>query len=349
MTPLTLLTFGAAVAIALVPLALGDAAAETAKKLRVPASMGAALSAGPSAKAAKDMPVMLRNQVMLDGSMIRLGDLFRNAPADKVEIPIAYAPSPGRRAVFDARWLYRTAHANGLTWRPLSRKVQAVVERRSRVVGRREIEALVMDVLRERGLEDNEIVELSNRITRIHLPTDNSARIDIEDIYHDERTGRMTAFLVAQTGEPGAQRMRITGTIFRTVDVPIIKRHIMPGEIIRKRDIDFQRRKVAAVRRDTVLDLATLVGMTPIRGARAGAPVRITEIRRPLVIDKGGLVTIVHKIDQMMLTAQGKALDAGSTGDTIRVRNVRSKTVVEARVVGPSQVVVGTNPLTALH
>jgi len=347
MRPLALLALGMILGTAMVPLIPADAAGATnsvsAKKSKLRAKAAAKTKKPPR------IPVVLRNRVLLDGRMVRLGDLFQNTPKEKAEIPVAYTPEPGRRAVFDARWLYRVAYANGLKWRPLSRKEQAVVERRSRIFGRREIEDLVMDTLRQRGLDDNEIVELSNRIVRIHLPADDSAQVDVEDIYHDARTGRITAFLVAQGNEPNAKRIRITGTIFRTTMVPVVKRHILPGETIRRSDIDFLRMKSVGVKRDTVLDLAGLVGMTPIRGLRSGASARIGEVRRPLVVDKGGMVTIIHRIGQMMLTAQGKALDAGSTGDTIRVRNRRSKSIIDARIVGPGQVAVGPKRLAALN
>ena len=42
----------------------------------------------------------------------------------------------------------------------------------------------------------------------------------------------------------------------------------------------------------------------------------------------------------MQLTAQGKALQAGSKGDTIQITNVQSKQTIEARVTGINDVTV---------
>ncbi|MEK9751649.1 MAG: hypothetical protein VW338_00345, partial [Rhodospirillaceae bacterium] len=42
---------------------------------------------------------------------------------------IAYAPQPGRRAVFDAEWLNRLAYRLQLAWRPTSRLDRAIVAR----------------------------------------------------------------------------------------------------------------------------------------------------------------------------------------------------------------------------
>ena len=43
----------------------------------------------------------LKSAVIVEGQYIHLGDLFENA-GKNAEAKIAYAPRPGRRAVFDA-------------------------------------------------------------------------------------------------------------------------------------------------------------------------------------------------------------------------------------------------------
>ena len=42
----------------------------------------------------------------------------------------------------------------------------------------------------------------------------------------------------------------------------------------------------------------------------------------------------------MRLTAQGKALQEGSIGDTVQVKNIQSKQKIEARVTGTNKVAV---------
>ena len=67
----------------------------------------------------------LRRQIVIDQDTIRLGDLFdgqisavAGVTADTV---VAYAPEPGRRAIFDAEWLSRLAQRLRLNWRPATR------------------------------------------------------------------------------------------------------------------------------------------------------------------------------------------------------------------------------------
>ena len=70
----------------------------------------------------------------------------------------------------------------------------------------------------------------------------------------------------------------------------------------------------------------------------ADRPIRTAQIRRPLLIAKGGLVTIRLNYANMSLTAQGRSLDEGSLGDVVRITNSQSKNIVEARVTGANRV-----------
>ena len=63
--------------------------------------------------------VTLINNIEVAQNLVKIGDLFTNT-GDKAEIEVAYAPEPGKRSVFDARWLFRVARTHKLSWRPLS-------------------------------------------------------------------------------------------------------------------------------------------------------------------------------------------------------------------------------------
>jgi flagella basal body P-ring formation protein FlgA len=89
--------------------------------------------------------------------------------------------------------------------------------------------------------------------------------------------------------------------------------------------------------------------MAPRRGLRAGTPVRVSEIRRPLLVEKNSLVTIYLKTPLMSLSAKGKALESGGQGDTVRIRNNQSKHVIDAVVTGASTVTVYSFGRVALN
>ena len=62
------------------------------------------------------------------------------------------------------------------------------------------------------------------------------------------------------------------------------------------------------------------------------------DISRPKDIAKGQLVMMVLSTPSMRLTTKGKALESGATGDTIRISNSQTSTVIEGVITGPGQV-----------
>ena len=293
-------------------------------------------AAAPAAEAA---PVTLRQSVTVSGGMVRLGDLFVPA-GDKAEAAVAYAPAPGKRAIFDARWLYRVARAYGLNWRPLGIHEKAVVVRESIVIGRREIADHILAALVDKGVDADMQVELSNRMLRIHVPGDSTTTVAVEDVAYDARTRRFIAIVAAPADDPAARRIRVTGRVHRVIDVPVLTRRVLAGEVIRERDVKLIAMRGDRLQRDTIQDSGALIGKSPRRGLRAGVPVRVSDVRLPVLVPRRSLVTITYRVRSMTLTARGRALEDGGAGDTVRVANIQSNTVVQAVVTGVNRVSV---------
>ena len=49
-------------------------------------------------------------------------------------------------------------------------------------------------------------------------------------------------------------------------------------------------------------------------------------------------VTLIYEANGLYLTMRGKAIEAGSEGDTVSVMNLQSKRTVQGTVTGPGQV-----------
>ena len=290
-------------------------------------------------------PVVLQESIRLDGKIVHLGDLFKNV-GDKANIAVAYTPAPGKRTVFDARWLNRIARTHRLKWRPLSRYDRVVVERTSTVINRDQIAEEVLMALLDQGADPDMEVEFSNRMLRLHVAGEDIAVVGVEDSILDPRTNRFSAIIHAPAGDPGAKRIRVTGRVHGTNEVPVPIRRILSGEIIRKDDIKWIKVRSRRLQNDVILNDLDLIGKAPRRGLRSGQPVRTNMVRRPIMVKKGSLVTISLIVPKMTLTAQGKAISDGSEGDIIQITNTQSNTIVDAEVIGTGRVAV--RPATQL-
>lgn len=184
---------------------------------------------------------------------------------------------------------------------------------------------------------------------RLHVPGDGDATIEVEDIAIDRRSGRFSAIVAAPAGEPTAKRSRITGRLFKMTEVPVLNRCKSSNQVIAESDITYMLVRSDRVHRDIIVDVQDLIGQAPRRTIRDGVPIRIGDVRHPVMIDKGSIVTMVLETPTMILTAKGRALEEGSDGDTIRITNSQSSSVVEAVVVGAGMVRVRSYARAALN
>ena len=271
--------------------------------------------------------VVLRQNVTVDDHLIILGDIFKGT-GDKSTIAVAYAPEPGKKAFFDANWLYRVANGHGLKWRPMSMKQNVQVNRKTVTIERDEIEDYIFAALIDKGADPKMTLELSNRSVRLHVPSSSEAIIEVTNASYDQRTQRFSAHV----STPSSKAIRVTGRMQKMLDIPVLNRRILKNEIIIVEDIKWVKSPSKRVQNDIILHVDDLIGKTPKRGLRAGALIRNSEVQRPILVEKGSLVTMVLKTPLMVLTSQGRAVDPGANGDVIRITNTQSNKVVQAVV-----------------
>jgi flagella basal body P-ring formation protein FlgA len=295
--------------------------------------------AAPAALAVPAEQVVLRQDVTVDDKVIRLGDLFVGADKNAM-VAVAYAPAPGRRAIFDSQWLYRVAHAYGLSWRPMSLQDQVTVQRASTSIGRDEIESRLLEALAGSGIGPNAQIELSNRMFRIDVAEGVNARIGVEDMAFDPRSRRFSAVVVATVEGSGVQRFRVAGQAFDVSEIPVVNRNVPAGDVIKEGDIEVLSVRADHLPRNAIVEVDQLIGKSPKRTLHPGRPIIVTEVQAPVLVPKRSLVTIVYQRPRMTLTAKGRAMEDGAEGDVIRITNVQSNTVIEAVVTGPYTVAV---------
>jgi flagella basal body P-ring formation protein FlgA len=282
-----------------------------------------------------------RNAVTVKGDVVRLGDLFEGI-GEKASIAIAYAPAPGGRAVYNATRLSSFAYSHGIAWRPASRLDRVIVRRASQIISAEEIHAALRDELEKRGIAKGSEVEFTKRGTSVHLPIGVPATLAVEKLNYERRTGRFTATVTAPADHPSPTSLVVTGRVYKVIEVPVLNRRVPKGETITMDDIDWIKLVATKVRRNIIVDEARLLGKTPRRGLRAGQPIRNGDVRAPIVVAKGSLVTMILKTRNMVLTSRGRAIENGALGDTVRVLNTQSKSVVEAVVAGANRVTVSS-------
>src|SRR5918999_2827177 len=181
-----------------------------------------------------DPTVALRTSVVVEEPVVRLGDLFEGL-GERADTAIAHAPVPGARLQLDAQSLARLARAYGVPWKPRSPLESAIVERASQVIDGHRIQDELAAALAGRIEGDFSIV-LDNPAVRLHLPTGSPGSIALNGLAYDPPSDRFSATIVASAEGAVLAYATVTGRVARMAEVPVLRRRMMPGEVIAMSD-----------------------------------------------------------------------------------------------------------------
>jgi flagella basal body P-ring formation protein FlgA len=113
---------------------------------------------------------------------------------------------------------------------------------------------------------------------------------------------------------------------------------IARGETISDADLVYGTIPATNVFSGVVTSMDQLSGMESRRMLRAGEIVRVDDVRRPVIVAKGSIVTMTFEAPGVVLTASGRAMSEGGIGDTVTVQNPVSFRMITAIVTGPGAV-----------
>lgn len=281
-----------------------------------------------------------RTEVTVKSDNITVGDIFEDAGTHEAYV-LAPAPAPGRTTVLDAASLNRIARAFGFSWRAQSPYDKTVIRRAATVISADQITQALKSALAEKGIEGRFDVELYNRALSFTMPGEISPALEVGSLEYDPaRTEFQATVSVPAAAQAGGKPFHVSGRVHRLVDVPVLSRRLRNGDLIGKDDLQSVEMRLSDIDPSIVTDPAKLVGQTPRRGLSELRPVRIEEIQQPVAVAKGDMVTMMLSNKSLNLITQGRALESGAAGETVRIVNPSSNQVVEAVITGIKQVVV---------
>lgn len=271
----------------------------------------------------------LRTDVVLTGPHLTVGDLF-DGVTRHADYALAPAPAAGKSMTIPARDLQRVADTFGLQWRAATGFEQATVRSAQEILTRADITTLLEEAVAGKDME----LQLTTSLPALSVPAGMEAAVTIEDLVIDRSRQSFTARIVLPTAA-GAERVEtLSGRAYQMVRVPVLKSALRAGDLIGAADLEHIRVRQAALPGDTLIDESRLVGMAVRRGATVGQPLQANDVEAPVMVRKGQGVTVTLRNGAVALTLQGRAMQNGSAGDTIRILNNASNRVIEGVVTG---------------
>lgn len=145
---------------------------------------------------------------------------------------------------------------------------------------------------------------------------------------------RAAALALAMLGGAGAAHAQ------EVVLVP--NRVIYPGETVVMSSLREVTLKPGKVRPDGVATRAEeLDGKVAKRTLLPGRYVAAGALRQPWLVDRGAAVQVVFEAGALTISAAAVALDPGSAGDQVKVRNVDSGKILTGTVMADGSIRVG--------
>jgi flagella basal body P-ring formation protein FlgA len=290
--------------------------------------------------------VRLRAKVTMLGDVITLGDLFTGTK-DLADREIGPAPGPGQRAIYKAEHLAALARAYDLDWRPASRASRSIIHRGGETVGKTEIVELLVAEFRRQGAVGRIKVQL-NRLRRDILLSPQGGALRIEELTYDSNGGAFRGYIHGTLPGGKIQRQVLRGRVDFVARIPVPSRSIRRGQEITSADIKWIELNLRLLGSETIEHPDQIIGLAANRNLRQNQPLRPSDLRAPIMIAKGTIVTVSLINGALTVTGTGRALEDGSKGEVIRVMNMQSKRTLDARVVGPNQVKIAPRRLVTM-
>ena len=277
-------------------------------------------------------------EIFIESDKIWLSDLFYSDQEFKDKI-VGDAPELGKKLKLFRKDLRRIVKASLLNWSGSLRK-SVVVSRFAKQVPMNIIRNAVEKALEQNHVNDEIEVEFNDRNLKILVPKNAEEAIRILQSQLDQRTGRFEVVVNINSVANEDQNIILKGKAFAIIPMPVPNKHIGAGQLINKKDITWRKVRIKQQSFGVVGSMEQLLDHVAKRPLTAGRLIRMSDIRPQQLIKKGEFVTLHFKNKAMSLSTRGVSVEHGSRNQVIRVKNPRSKRIIEARVLGPNTAVV---------
>jgi len=284
----------------------------------------------------------LRASAVISSDVVRIGDLVDNA-GSAAQIAIYRAPDLGTTGTLRTAQLIETLRANEVIGVDTHNLKEVTITRASRALPAKDVEQQVAKALAHRGglgEAANLALTFDRELRDIQLDPSLGGDIIPAATYYDARSHRFDVqFDITSDTSSTPMRLRFTGTAVETVQAAVLMRPMERNDIIKASDVSIERRPKAEVGSDGI-SLDRAIGMQMRHAMRAGQALRTLDLAKADLVTRDQAITLIYEAPGIYLTGRGKALEAGTKGDTVSILNMQSKRTVQGIVVGPGQVAI---------
>ena len=189
--------------------------------------------------------------------------------------------------------------------------------------------------------------------TRLNLPVD-SIQLDFPDedrkvlvlaepLFHfsiePQKQGTLgnVSWIVTIHGGVEKRRVSLAGVARAWREQLVVKRPLASSQTILADDVDVQRVLTTQFGQDGPADATAVVGQQASRELRVGTVITSRMIKPVDMVRTNDLVTVRLRIGAIEVTSVAKAMEAGTLGQSIKVRNEATKQTYQITITGPQR------------
>lgn len=288
----------------------------------------------PEAMIRPPIGLVTRQAVTIDHDRVSLGDLSPTVPRSLLELDIAPAPAPGRRAT-----ITRQAIRDAL------KRVGADESLANAMPAQQTIERAAVDLAADE-LRDEVVQALTARlpigarvrsvlgVRDLTLPT-GARRIDVQ-LGRLRAKARGTAMVYVN--ERLIERVGIEVVLEGTPQTPTLRANMPRGAVVQSKDVTMSPTEYHQIPPGAVIERSELVGKRLTQPGRAGTPIQRSAVKVPPVIERGQRVRVILTNHGLRITRMAIAQEDGAMGDHIRLKPTDSNTSFHGQVTSSQEV-----------
>lgn len=123
-------------------------------------------------------------------------------------------------------------------------------------------------------------------------------------------------------------------------EIAVVSRPLLRGDTLKEGDIELERRDISRLGQRFINDYSGFLGYQLRQAVSAGTVLQARMLRVPELVKRGEKVILLASGGGIEIRMMGEALSDGGKGAVIRVRNIKSKRIVEGEVVSKGVVKV---------
>lgn len=172
-----------------------------------------------------------------------------------------------------------------------------------------------------------------------HIERDFTVAVD-KPLTQKDPIGLFSVLATVAYSDGSTETAQVRLRIRRFADVVVAADRLGRFDALVSEQFEIKRMEVTNLREQPLTSTDSLGGLRAARNIRRGDVITTRSIEPIPDIEAGGNVTIVYQDGPCTITAMGRSLQRGYRGETVRVRNVSSGTIITAQIRDNSTVTV---------